>query len=72
MGMLTPCSHIAHMVFHYGDDITYLYTYYITYYERVHNLIISLYDVVFRDWIALPRQNEIAQRYFGHLSRKLN
>lgn len=64
MGMLTPYSHISHMILPYGDDMTYS--------ERVYNLIISLYDWALRDWVVLPRQNRIAQQYFGHLARKYN
>lgn len=63
MGHLTPYSHIAHMVLPYGDDMSYS--------ERVYNVVLSLYDWWYRNWIVLPKQNEIAQRFFGHLASKL-
>lgn len=60
MGMLTPLSHVPHMLLHYGDEMTYV--------ERVHNLIITLFDWYYRNFVTLPKQNEIAQKYFGHLN----
>lgn len=64
MGMVTPLSHVPHMLLPHGDDMTYS--------ERIHNVILSLYDWWFRNWVTLPKQNEIAQRYFGHLARNSN
>lgn len=60
MGLLTPLSHVPHMLLPYGDDMTYS--------ERVQNVILSLYDWYYRTFVALPKQNEIAQKYFGHLA----
>lgn len=60
MGMLTPLSHVPHMLLSYGDDMTYI--------ERVHNVILSAFDCLYRTFITLPKQNEIAKRYFGHLT----
>lgn len=60
MGLLTPISHVPHMLLPYGDEMTYS--------ERIFNVILSLYDWWFRNWDTLPKQNEIAQRYFGHLA----
>lgn len=64
MGMLTPWSHVPHMLLPYGDDMSYS--------ERVHNLVLSVFDWGYRTWVVLPKQNAIAQRYFGHLASKLN
>lgn len=58
--MLTPLSHVPHMLLPYGDDMTYI--------ERVHNVILSVFDWGFRTFVTLPKQNEFAQRYFGHLA----
>lgn len=60
MGMLTPISHVPHMLLPYGDEMTYP--------QRVFNIILTLFDWLFRTWVTLPKQNEIAQRYFGHLA----
>lgn len=62
MGMLTPISHVPHMLLPYGDDMTYS--------QRVYNVILTMFDWLFRTWVTLPKQNEIAQRYFGHLASK--
>lgn len=59
-GLLTPWSHVPHMLLPYSDNMSYT--------ERVHNVILSIYDWWFRNWVMLPQQNEIAQRYFGHLA----
>ncbi len=59
MGMLTPYSHVPHLILSYTDEMTY--------FQRVYNVILSLYDWFQRNWIALPRQNAIAQKYFQHL-----
>lgn len=51
---------LAHMILPYGDDMSYS--------ERAYNVILSLYDWYYRSWVTLPKQNEIAQRFFGHLA----
>ncbi|KAG4072142.1 hypothetical protein HA402_015641, partial [Bradysia odoriphaga] len=61
MGLLTPISHVPHMLLPYGDDMTY--------FQRVFNVILTVYDWLFRTWVTIPIQNEIAQRYFGHLAK---
>lgn len=60
MGLLTPWSHVPHVLLSYGDDMTY--------FQRVYNVILSLYDWWYRNWIMLEHQNEIAQRQFAHLA----
>lgn len=60
MGMLTPLSHVPHMLLPYGDDMSY--------FERVYNVVLSAFDWWFRTFVTLPKQNTIAQRYFGHLA----
>lgn len=61
--MLTPLSHVPHMLLPYGDDMTYT--------ERLHNVMLSLLDWYYRTYVTLPKQNEIARRYFGHLAGKV-
>lgn len=60
MGHLTPWSHVPHMLLTYGDDMTYL--------ERVYNVIVSLYDWYYRNWVMLEQQNDIAHKHFAHLA----
>lgn len=64
MGLLTPWSHVPHQLLDYDDSMSYS--------ERVYNLVLSAYDAWLRHWVALPKQNQIAQRYFSHLISKLS
>lgn len=48
------------MILPHGDDMSYS--------ERAYNVILSLYDWYYRSWVTLPKHNEIAQRFFGHLA----
>ncbi|XP_031625276.1 UDP-glucuronosyltransferase 1-7-like [Contarinia nasturtii] len=59
MGLLTPWSHVPHNILDNEDDMTYS--------QRAYNLLLSLYDAYLRHWVMLPKQNEIAKRYFSHL-----
>lgn len=38
-----------------------------SFYERLHNTVLSLTSWVSRRSLSIPRQNAIAQKYFGHL-----
>lgn len=60
MGMLTPLSHVPHMLLPYGDNMSYS--------ERVFNVVLSVFDWWFRTFVTLPKQNKIAEQYFGHLA----
>lgn len=60
MGLITPWSFVPHQILSYDDDMTYS--------QRIYNVILSLYDHWFKSWVALSKQNEIAQRYFSHLA----
>lgn len=64
MGQLTPWSHVSHMLLSYGDDMSY--------FERVYNVIVSLYDWYYRNWVMLEQQNDIAHRQFAHLNRNIH
>lgn len=59
MGLMTPWSFVPHHLLTFDDrmDLS----------QRLHNFAVSLYDVYFRHATVLPRQDEIAQRHFGHL-----
>lgn len=63
MGQLTPWSHVSHMLLSYGDDMSY--------FERVYNVIVSLYDWYYRNWVMLEQQNDIAHRQFAHLNSNM-
>lgn len=59
MGLMTPWTFVPHHILSYNDDMTYS--------QRFYNIILSLYDWWYREWIVLPQQDVIAQRHFGHL-----
>lgn len=60
MGMLTPYSHVPISLLPNSDEMTYS--------QRVYNLILTIYQSYVINWIALPQQEVIAQKYFGHLA----
>lgn len=57
MGLITPWSHVPHLSIHYGDDMNFM--------ERCHNTFVSLVDWLFRQYLHLPYQAEIAEKYFA-------
>lgn len=59
MGMLTPWSHVPHVFLSYTDNMSFK--------QRFYNVILSSYDWIYRNWIALPEQNRDAKEFFGHL-----
>lgn len=60
MGLWTPWTFVPHTILTYDDQMTYP--------QRMHNVLVSLYDWWFRQFVVLPRQDEIAQRHFGHIA----
>lgn len=48
-------------MFTYSDEMSF--------YERLHNTVISFADWTVRRFIHLPLQNEIAKKYFGYLEK---
>lgn len=64
MGMLTPWSHVPHVLLSSTDKMT------IT--ERAYNAYLSLFEWMYRIWYALPKQNRQAEKSFGHLVNERN
>ncbi|XP_071454078.1 UDP-glycosyltransferase UGT5-like [Hetaerina americana] len=50
-------SHVPHILLPYGENMNF--------FERLHNAIFSLGVTFARRWLAMPPQNEIAQKYIG-------
>lgn len=59
MGMLTPWSHVPHVLLSYTDKMTFT--------ERAYNAYLSIFEWIYRNWYALPEQNRQAEQFFGHL-----
>lgn len=59
MGLLTPVSHVPHVILSYSDDMSFS--------ERFHNAALSLYECFYRRYFHLPTQMGIARKYFPHL-----
>lgn len=64
MGMLTPWSHVPHVLLSYTDKMTFT--------ERAYNAYLSIYEWFYRNWYALPEQNRQAEQFFGHLVAERN
>lgn len=59
MGLLTPWSHVPHMLLSYTDNMSFQ--------QRFYNVILSMYEWCYRNWVALPAHNKIAKEFFGFL-----
>lgn len=59
MGLLTPLSHVSHKLLTYTDQMNF--------FQRVHNLILSIYDWYLRQYKHIPLQMHLVEKYFSHL-----
>lgn len=59
MGLITPWSHVANLLLHYDDNMNFM--------ERCHNTYISIVDWLIRQYLHLPYQAAIAEKYFAPL-----
>lgn len=59
MGLLTPWSHIPHILLSFSDNMTF--------YERLYNTALSTIDLMVRRFSHLPRQTKIAEKHFSSL-----
>ena len=57
MGLVTPWSVIPHLVLSHTDRMTF--------WERMYNSYLSLYDAVMRRWYYLPQMQVMAEKHFG-------
>lgn len=64
MGSITPYSFVPHMVLYdYSDDMTF--------FQRCHNLLFSMYDVAMRKFYYLPKMDKMAREHFSSLPQPL-
>lgn len=61
MGSITPYSLMPHMILSDYDDN-------MTFFQRLHNFIFSMADILIREFYYLPAMNKMAHKYFSHLS----
>lgn len=59
MGLLTPLSHVSHTLLTYTDQMTF--------FERWHNTVLSVYDWYLRSFYHYPMQTKLMEKHFGHL-----
>src|SRR5690349_2357897 len=64
MGSLTPYSFVPHLVLKDYDDN-------MNFFERAHNFMFSLFDVVLRRYFYMPAQDKLAQEHFSSLEGPL-
>lgn len=57
MGLLTPLSHIPHLLLPYKDEMTFK--------QRAYNFYLSIYDNFFRRFHYFPRMQSQAEKHFG-------
>lgn len=63
MGLMTPWSHVPHMMFEYDDNMTF--------FQRYYNFVVSFADAVLRKYYYLPKQDMLAKKYFSILDNDL-
>lgn len=61
MGLLTPWSHVPHNLLSYTDNMSF--------WERVYNVYLSTYELIYRKYYYLPEMDKQAREFFGHLER---
>lgn len=62
MGFYTPWAVVSHVDTTYTDEMSF--------FERIDNLFISIYDVVKRNFVYLPEHDKFAQEAFKELNGK--
>ncbi|CAO1355349.1 unnamed protein product, partial [Diamesa hyperborea] len=64
MGSITPYSFVPHMILlDYGDKMNF--------WQRFHNFMFSMSDVLIRKYYYLPKMNEMVTQHFEHLDGPL-
>lgn len=59
MGLLTPLAHVSHTLLTYTDRMNF--------FQRYHNIILSIYDWFLRQFYHIPLQTRLVEKHFGHL-----
>lgn len=62
MGLSSPWSFNPHFILPYDDQMTFK--------EKTHNAIITIYDILYRNLVYMPRMQKLAEEHFkGHMSK---
>lgn len=59
-GLLTPWSHVPHLVLTNSDNMSFS--------DRWYNAALSMCDWIVRRFLHVPWQTELANKYFSHLA----
>lgn len=62
-GALTPLSHVPHFLSYKSDRMTF--------FDRLENTVVSLFDALGRKFYYLPKQNQLAREAFTSLENQL-
>jgi glucuronosyltransferase len=62
-GLMTPWAFVPHPVLLYTDKMSF--------FQRVHNTLLSLTDMFYRHLLYLPKQDRLARQYFQMLPQPL-
>lgn len=62
MGIMTPWSFVPHIALPYKDRMNF--------WERCHNVFVSVVDLIGRRWYYLPEQQKLAEKYFKDVPGK--
>ncbi|XP_071453996.1 UDP-glucosyltransferase 2-like [Hetaerina americana] len=57
-GVPDALAHVPHVFLPYSQNMNFL--------QRLHNTAFSIFTKLYRRYVSLPQQNEIAKKYFGH------
>uniref|UniRef100_A0A8D8CYC2 UDP-glucuronosyltransferase n=2 Tax=Culex pipiens TaxID=7175 RepID=A0A8D8CYC2_CULPI len=56
-GMITPLSFVPHFFTEFTDEMNF--------FERLYNVVLTVYDWAHRKFVFIPKQNALAQKYFA-------
>ena len=59
MGLITPSSHVSHTLLTYTDNMSFI--------QRWHSAMLSLYDWILRQIAGKPLHNSILRKHFSYL-----
>ncbi|XP_031639548.1 UDP-glucuronosyltransferase 1-10-like [Contarinia nasturtii] len=59
MGLITPISNVPHWILPYTDNMSFI--------ERWHNAVASIFDFIMYRFVYLPTEENLAKKYFAHL-----
>ncbi|XP_063701015.1 UDP-glycosyltransferase UGT5-like [Culicoides brevitarsis] len=61
-GLMTPLAYVPHVLVDFSDKMTF--------FERCENVALTLFDRFYRLASYMPRNNELARKYFGNLEKE--